>query len=76
VRKNLDLIILPGGHEGTREFASFCRDVLELGEEQVCVMGVLQEMFMLAGLLLQLQEQPKWRAPTLWDGASKCSRVH
>lgn len=24
-----------GGHEGTSEFASFCRDVLELGEEQV-----------------------------------------
>lgn len=35
VRKGLDVIILPGGHDGTRDFAAFCQDVLELGDEQV-----------------------------------------
>lgn len=35
VRKDQDAIILPGGHEGTREFAHFCREVLELNEDQV-----------------------------------------
>eukprot|EP00960_Hanusia_phi_P000025 502-Hanusia_phi.AAC.2 len=35
LRPGLDVIVLPGGHEPTREFWSFMKDVLELGEDQV-----------------------------------------
>ena len=35
VRKGKDVIILPGGHEPTREYWEFCKEVLELSEDQV-----------------------------------------
>ncbi|EKX41719.1 hypothetical protein GUITHDRAFT_74499 [Guillardia theta CCMP2712] len=35
LRPGVDVIVLPGGHEPTREFWSFMKDVLDLGEDQV-----------------------------------------
>lgn len=34
VRKKKDLIILQGGHEPTREYWEFCKDILDLDEDQ------------------------------------------
>lgn len=37
VRKEKDVILLPGGNDSTREFAEFCKELLGLSEDQVCV---------------------------------------
>lgn len=35
MRKGKDVIVLPGGHDPTREFADFAREVFHLHDNQV-----------------------------------------